>query len=217
MIDLHLQEADAIRAKNEVQANGIALSMQLTRAFALTSKQVTANIVSTLKSSFDSLVGGFAASIASVVESAVKGDKDIGAEFGKSTLEALGNLALHWGSFFALQGAGMLAGFNPLGAVVTAAGLGLAALGGILKGTASLIAPKKSSGAGATTAGASQISAPAPGQAPGTLDKNVRETFILIQDTAFRPRSQVELFGDLVDTIKKGGRMTGKRIALREV
>lgn len=206
LIALKQQQIDKTKELTRAEIEGLTLAGQLRKQFAITSVQFAANMAGQMKSSFDSLVGGMGDAMGNVIASAIQGDKDAGANFGKSTLEALGNLAMQWGSFFALQGVGMLASYQPTGAAVLAAGVGLTALGGVLRGTAGLIgAQPKAAGSGA---------APSPfrDRVPGTQpdkDKNVRETYVLVNSVPWR-KGNAEEFRDMQQWVQRGERMTGR-------
>lgn len=213
IIELRRQEIDLIQQKTKAELHGLTLAGQLQKQFATTAAQRAQATAQMMRSSFDSVVGGFTEGLAGVVASAIQGDKDIAANMGKSALDALANLAIQWGSFFALQGAAMLAGYQPQGAVVLAAGVGLGLLGGGLKGLSGLIGPSASSTPSAAT---SRGATPSPVTSPEKLDKSVRETFVLYDGAPWRQRSKAQDFTEFVNWAKGGGRQTGKRFAIVE-
>mgnify|MGYP001598723115 CR=1 FL=1 len=209
-IELKQKELELTQQTTKAQVHGLTLAGQLQKAFAFDAVKFAAQIAQNVKSSIDGLVGGMTNAIAGFVQGAIQGDQDIGANFGKATLDALGNLALQWGSMFALQGAGMLAGFMPSGAAVLAAGVGLTALGGALKGASGLI------GAGAPTQGSAAATGPQFERIPGTEPdggKNTRETVVIINDTPWSRKSS-QNYRDMVQWATRESRMTGKPLAM---
>jgi hypothetical protein len=206
LIALKQAQIDKTRELTQVEIEGLTLAGQLRKQFAITSVQFAANMAAQMKTSFDGLVSGMGDAMGNVIASAIQGDKDAGANFGKSTLEALGNLAMQWGSFFALQGVGMLASYQPTGAAVLAAGVGLTALGGVLRGTAGLI------GAQPKATGSGSAASPFRDRVPGTQpdkEKNVRETYVLINSVPWR-KGSAEEFRDMRQWVQRGERMTGQ-------
>jgi hypothetical protein len=182
----------------------------LQQQFAVTQEQFVANTVAKMKSQLSEMVGSFADNMTDVIVKIGQGDKEVGANFGKSTLEALGNLATQWGSFFVMQGAGMLASYQPTGAAVLAAGVGLTGLGIGLRAVSGLMSPAAGSPAVAGGTGSRPLDR-IPGTEPDQ-NKNIRETFVLVNNVPWR-KAEARDFSDMMDYMQRGERMTGRRFA----
>lgn len=210
VIDLKRQEIDLIQQARDAEINRFSVAGQLQQQFAVTQEQFTANTVAKMKSQLSEMVGSFADNMTDVIVKIGQGDKEVGANFGKSTLEALGNLATQWGSFFVMQGAGMLASYQPTGAAVLAAGVGLTGLGIGLRAVSGLMSPAAGSPAVAGGTGSRPLDR-IPGTEPDQ-NKNIRETFVLVNNVPWR-KADAKDFTNMFDYFEEGGRMTGRRFA----
>lgn len=209
-IELKKEELRLSQETTKAQQQGLTVVGQLQRAFAFDAVKFSQQIAQNVKSSVDGLVGGMTDAIAGFVQGAVQGDQDLGESFGKSTLQALGNLALQWGSMLVLTGTGMLASMMPTGGVALAAGLGLTALGGALKGASGLI------GANPSNQAAARSTAPQFDRIPGTepdQGKHTRETVVIINDTPWSRKSS-QNYRDMTEWAMRESRMTGRHLMM---
>ena len=209
-IDLKQKELELTQQTTQAQVKGLTLAGQLQRAFAFDAVKFAQQIAQNVKSSVDGLIGGMTDAIAGFVQGAVQGDQDLGESFGKSTLQALGNLALQWGSMLTLTGTGMLASLMPTGGVALAAGLGLTALGGALKGASGLIGANPSNQAAARSTG------PQFDRIPGTepdQGKHTRSTVVIINDTPWSRKSS-QNYRDMAQWVAQESRMTGRPLMM---
>lgn len=210
VIALKRKEIDLIHQARDAEIHRFTLAGQMQQQFGITQNEFIASTVAKMKEQFSSFVGGFADTMTDLIVNIGKGDAALGENFGKSTLEALGNLSTQWGSFLILQGTGMMATGSPLGGVSLGAGIGLTALGIGLRATSGLMAPSASKPANAGAAANPQFD-----RIPGTEPKatgNIRETFILVNNVPWR-KNDARDFVDMVHYAQHGERMTGLKLS----
>lgn len=207
VIDTKQRQLSIEQQITDAQVRRLTLVGQLQQQFAVSAVQFAQASAQQIKSSFDSVVGSFGSAMADVISGAIQGDKDIGRNFGKATLDALANLALQWGAFFTIQGAGMLASYQPTGAAVIAAGVGLVGLAGVLKGASGLLGASKS--APSTGSGGS-----ARTEIPGARQPREREqttAYILVTNSIYgSEEQQARYLRGFVERNKRS--MGGRRI-----
>jgi hypothetical protein len=202
----HIKRIKYIKEVGKEKIRQLTFVGQAQKQFEVTTTQWHANAAAQLKSTTESLIGGFAESMRNVLTGIAKGDENVGANFGKSTLEALANLSIQWGSFMTLQGIGMLAGYQPSGGAVLTAGIGLTGLGVGLGVASSLLSPSLSKPASAGAASNPQFD-----RIPGTEPKatgNIRETYVLVNAVPWR-KPDARDFVAFNDYLQDGKRMTG--------
>lgn len=123
------------------------------------------------------LVNSLGGALSGVFEALVTADKDLARNFGKTILNALGDMAAAFASTFAAVAVGKFAlGDIAGGAGLTAASIALFALAGTLKGAGALVGPQPQQSSAAS-------SAPARTSLPGqeqTRKETVRETYVIV-------------------------------------
>lgn len=149
--------------------------------------------------SFTNSVGN---AFASLFSDLVKGEKDAGANFGKSLLSALGDMAIAFASTFAGIGAGKIAmGDFVGGSGLLAASVALFAAAGLVKGFASGSSSSSSS---------PSSSSPTRQQLPNVQPQREQErnTYILVSNRIFG--SEEDQARSLKNFVQKNQRVTGK-------
>lgn len=122
------------------------------------------------------LVNSLGGALSSVFEALVTADKDLAKNFGKTILNALGDMAAAFASTFAAVAVGKFAlGDIAGGAGLTAASIALFALAGTLKGAGTLVGPQKAEKQTSSTPTRNSL----PGQEQ-TRKETVRETYVIV-------------------------------------
>lgn len=123
------------------------------------------------------LVNSLGGALSGVFEALVTADKDLAKNFGKTILNALGDMAAAFASTFAAVAVGKFAlGDIAGGAGLTAASIALFALAGTLKGAGALVGPQPQQSSAASSA-PSRTSLPGQEQ---TRKETVRETYVIV-------------------------------------
>lgn len=123
------------------------------------------------------LVNSLGGALSGVFEALVTADKDLAKNFGKTILNALGDMAAAFASTFAAVAVGKFAlGDIAGGAGLTAASIALFALAGTLKGAGALVGPQPQQSSAASSA-PSRTSLPGQEQA---RKETVRETYVIV-------------------------------------
>ena len=155
----------------------------------------------TIANSVQSFASSIGNSISGLFEGLAKSDKDAGANFGKTLLSALGDIATAFASTFMGIGIGKVAlGDVGGGAALIAASVALYAVAGGLKGLAS-----------GQASGTSQTTTPSRAELPGTVTRQPEKaepTFILVSNRIFG--SEEDQARALKQFVQRGERITGR-------
>lgn len=135
------QQIDLLQEQRRVQQeitrerlNALTVFGQLQKQFAEQTMQFNTNLATSLKNGIDGAVGAVGNAVSTLFQGLVTGQKDLGAAIGAGILDALAGVAAQMGTFLLLAGTGLTASLIPTGPAAVAAGLGLLALAGTLKG-----------------------------------------------------------------------------------
>jgi hypothetical protein len=176
------REAQRDLASERIQS--LSVFGQLQDQFAAKVLAFNADLATSLKGAIDGSVGAVGNAISSLFQGLVTGQKNLGEAIGAGILDALAGVAAQMGSFLILAGTGLTASLIPTGPAAIAAGVGLLALAGTLKGIGANITktPK-------TTA---SFERPQRDSLPGQQvpQREERNTYILVTSSMFGPPEQ---------------------------
>lgn len=205
--DLLKQQIDLLQDQKRVQSELTAARIQaltvfgqLQQQFAAQTQQFNANLATNLKGSIDGAVGAVGSAISTLFQGLVTGQKDLGSAIGSGILDALSGVAAQMGTFLLLAGTGLTASLIPTGPAAVAAGLGLLALAGTLKGIGANIAK---------TPQTPQVNTPERTSLPGQempRERQQQTTFVMISGFLGSEQEQYRKFQQF---IRKNSRAVG--------
>lgn len=197
-IDLLGQQSVKISEVSRKQIQQAKRALTLVGTLEKRSKDAIASLNDTIANLLGQTFTAIGTAFSALFEGLVTADKDVGKNFGKNILNALGDLAIQFGSFLIASGTGLAflpGGQGAIGAAVQ--GGVLLALGGALKGVGTLV------GGGGETAGASNAAAtqprfsePVTGLGGQRQARERQEVFVLINGASFfgSPEEQFRRF-----------------------
>ena len=195
-LDLHKQIF--LQQKQNLTVGGAAMLQLMQMASDASQK-----IGQTIATSVQNIANTIGASISGLFEGLARADKDAGANFGKTLLSALGDIATAFASTFMGIGVGKIAlGDVGGGAALIAASVALYAVAGGLKG---LAAGKTTSTSQSTTPSRTELPSTRP-----TKEQKSEPTYILVSNRIFG--SEEEQARNLKQFVQRNQRITGQII-----